>query len=284
MVGTLRRGDRQEAARATVTPVPSARKANRRHAPGRQSINTMPPQGDRTRPGAGEKSELHVTAMIRKNLSPSRSSSMALMKSPAGSGQHLCLRLLAGKTGWSATPASTSMRPVLAFPVPQMGEQLVNFFRFLDVQSPVEQVIDVPKIPKDSIQQRLVDRDSRVPQMAEQLVEVPTVLSLAVLAEQIVDIPVPRGRGVHGGRQGFHPRQSSTASVPEQTLDTPAGGGLQDFFPVPHSAAPSAFSRGEPNRGFFFAIFSREKCRGRPAGGHRSRRGLQLIHACCSSR
>ena len=87
-------------------------------------------------------------------------------------------------------------------PVPQVGEQLVNFFRFLDVQSSVEQVIDVPKIPEDSIQQRLVDRDSRVPQRAEQLVEVPTVLTLAVLAEQIVDIPVPRGRGCLGGGRG----------------------------------------------------------------------------------
>ena len=72
--------------------------------------------------------------------------------------------------------------PILDVPVPQMGEQL-NFFRFLDVQSPVEQVIDLPRMPEDSIQQRLVDRDSRVPQMAEQLVEVPTVLTLAVLAE-----------------------------------------------------------------------------------------------------
>ena len=141
--------------------------------------------------------------------------------------------------------------PILDVPVPQMGEQLVNFFRFLDVQSPVEQVIDLPKIPEDRIQQRLVDRDSRVPQMAEQLVEVPTVLTLAVLAEQIVDIPVPRGRGVHGGLQGFHPRQSSTASSTEQIVDFPVGEGLQDFLPKPHSAAPLAFSRGEPNQGGF---------------------------------
>ena len=79
--------------------------------------------------------------------------------------------------------------------VPQTGAQLVKFLRFLDAQSPVEQVIDVPKISEDSIQQRFVDRDSRIPQMAEQLVEVPTVLTPSLLAEQIVDIPVPHGRG-----------------------------------------------------------------------------------------
>ena len=35
-------GSRQEAARATVTPVPSARTANRRHAPGRESAPRRP--------------------------------------------------------------------------------------------------------------------------------------------------------------------------------------------------------------------------------------------------
>ena len=59
--------------------------------------------------------------------------------------------------------------------VPQTGEQLVHFFKFLDAQSPVGQVIDVPKISQDRTQQRLVD-NLRQPQMAEQLVEVPTVL------------------------------------------------------------------------------------------------------------
>ena len=40
----------------------------------------------------------------------------------------------------------------------------------------LEQVIDVPKISQDIIQQRLVDRDLRHTQTAEQLVEVPTIL------------------------------------------------------------------------------------------------------------
>ena len=38
---------------------------------------------------------------------------------------------------------------ILDAPAPQMGEQLVHFFRFLDPQLPVEQVIDVPKISDD---------------------------------------------------------------------------------------------------------------------------------------
>ena len=91
---------------------------------------------------------------------------------------------------------------ILDAPAPQMGEQLVHFFRFLDPQLPVEQVIDVPKISEDIIQPRLVDRDLRHPQIAEQLVEVPTVLSFASLQQQtvehIVNIPVPRGCGGSG--------------------------------------------------------------------------------------
>ena len=96
--------------------------------------------------------------------------------------------------------------------VPQMGEQLVHFFKFLDTQLPVEQVIDVPKISEDIIQPRLVDRDLRHAQIAEQLVEVPTILSFASLqqqtAERIIDIPVPRGHGGSGGGglHGFSPR------------------------------------------------------------------------------
>ena len=79
--------------------------------------------------------------------------------------------------------------------VPQTGEQLVSFFKFLDTQMPVEQVIAVPKITKDMIQPRLVDYDLRQPQML-------FFLKQRVL-EQIVDIPVPRGRWSSGGG-GLH--------------------------------------------------------------------------------
>ena len=71
-------------------------------------------------------------------------------------------------------------------PVPQMGKELLDVFRLLHTVLPV-QVIDVPMISQDSVQQRLVDRDHRLPQMAEQLVEVPTVLSLALLQHQIAE-------------------------------------------------------------------------------------------------
>ena len=83
--------------------------------------------------------------------------------------------------------------------VPQMVDNLVDTFRLLD-RPIAEQVIDVPKISLDSVQQRFVDRDHRLPQMVEQLVgKCLTVLSFASLqqwtAEHIVNIPVPRGRG-----------------------------------------------------------------------------------------
>ena len=64
--------------------------------------------------------------------------------------------------------------------VPQTGNQLLDVFRLLDTQIPVEQVIAVPKISLDRIPQRLVER--RLPQMVEQLVDVPTVLSYALPA------------------------------------------------------------------------------------------------------
>ena len=104
---------------------------------------------------------------------------------------------------------------ILDIPVPQKVERVVDFLVLLDTQTPVEQVIAVPKISNDSIQPRLVDCDLRRPQMAEQLVEVPTVLSYASLqqqtAEQIIDIPVPRRRRGQGGLQDFLPEQSSFA-------------------------------------------------------------------------
>ena len=77
--------------------------------------------------------------------------------------------------------------------VPQMVEQLVDFFKDFDVEVPA-QVIKVPKIPQDIIPQRSVDL---VPQMVEQLVEVPTIVSYSSLQRSVehrVDIPVP-GRG-----------------------------------------------------------------------------------------
>ena len=82
---------------------------------------------------------------------------------------------------------------ILDAPVPQKVEQLVDFFKDLDIEVPA-QVIEVPKISQDIIPQRSVDL---VPQMVEQLVEVPTILTptrIAVqIAEQIVGIPVPHG-------------------------------------------------------------------------------------------
>ena len=106
------------------------------------------------------------------------------------------------------------MVQILDSPVPQTSEQLLEVFRLLDTQMPVEQAIAVPKITNYLIQPRLVDCDQRYPQPAEHLVEVPTVLTptrIALqIAEQIVDTPVPRGR-VHGSLPG----QSSATSLPD---------------------------------------------------------------------
>ena len=98
---------------------------------------------------------------------------------------------------------------ILDAPVPQLGNQLLEVFRLLDSEVP-EQVIDVPKISQDRIQQRLVDRDLRHSQMAEQLVEVPTVLSHASLQQQIAEQIVNQFRVVVGLRRSrssrFSPR------------------------------------------------------------------------------
>ena len=53
---------------------------------------------------------------------------------------------------------------ILDIPVPQKVERLADFLVLLDTQTPVEQVIAVPKISNDSIQPRLVDCDLRRPQ------------------------------------------------------------------------------------------------------------------------
>ena len=59
------------------------------------------------------------------------------------------------------------MVQILDSPVPQMVEQLLEVFRLLDSQMPVEQAIAVPKISLERIPQRSVDL---APQMVEQLV------------------------------------------------------------------------------------------------------------------
>ena len=104
------------------------------------------------------------------------------------------------------------MVQILDSSVPQTSEQLLEVFRLLDMQMPVEQAIAVPKISLDCIPQRSF---VRTPLIAEQLVEVPTVL-----AEQIVDTPVPCGR-VHGslpGQSSSSRRGVERAEVPKIRL------------------------------------------------------------------
>ena len=88
--------------------------------------NTTPPQGDRARPGAGRRYELHVTAMIRNNR---------------GSQDQDQLRTVEQTVGFAP------MVQILDAPVAQMVEQLPNLTQFFDTLRPdPEQVIEVPKI------------------------------------------------------------------------------------------------------------------------------------------
>ena len=91
--------------------------------------------------------------------------------------------------------------------------------------------------------------------------------SLQQTAKQTIDIQVPRTRGDQGGLQGFHPRPSSTASVPEKIVDIPAGGSLQGFLLDPKLAASSAVSRDDLGKGVFRTFPRGKKCPCRPAGG-----------------
>ena len=161
---------------------------------------------------------------------------------------------------------------ILDAPVPLKMEQLVDFFKNLDIEVPA-QVIEVPKISQVIIPQRSVDL---VPQIVEQLVEVPTVLtptSIAVqIAEQIVDTPVPRGRD-RRRLQGSLPGQSSTTSLssgkriserimeqivdfPEQTVEQ-----IVDTFPGVGLGQGSSSSAGPADEDFtgVFRTFPRGK-------------------------
>ena len=125
------------------------------------------------------------------------------------------------------------MVQILDAPVPHKGVELADNLKCVDLQAPIEQVIDVPKIFLDSILPRSV---LRRPQTAEQLVEVPTIVAFSSLQQRtdelIVNIPVPgRGGGGRGGFQGSHPGQSSTAGVAEQIVEIPGRGDPQGFLP-----------------------------------------------------
>ena len=124
----------------------------------------------------------------------------------------------------------------------------MEFMKMHDTQSPVEQVIAVPKISSNRMPQRFVDRPR--PQWAEQLVEVPAE---PAYVKQIVDISVPGG--FRHSREGL---QGSSASSSENRS----------------SVADEAFER-------VFRTFPRKKkCGVRPAVRRSpdrwSRRALEL--------
>ena len=180
--------------------------------------------GHRRRTGPELCSSLHGDR--RKEQPGGQCSSRRWRKSPAGAGQRLCLRLLAGRSGSSGPP--WSILPTLhrwckfSMSCAADGGQPEGYFSQLLDRPMAEQVFAVPKISLVFCPSRA---SLRQPQMAEQVVEVPTVLSLALLQQQIgeqfVNIPVPRGRGDGGGLHFSPPGQGLSQRTVEQIVDTP---------------------------------------------------------------
>ena len=200
-------------------------------------------------PEPGERHELFYTAMFRERLPPREA------------GQHLCLRLQAGRIVLSGTS--------------QTVEQLPNVVQFFAALSPVpEQVLEVTKTLPHDVPLR---RFCRQPQLVEQPVEVPTIVSFSSLQrtmEQNVVIPVVCGSGAGGGLYGLHPGQSSSAfgaadhrfpaATAEQIVDIPGPRGAPlDFHQVPLRAAGSSGLPGTTNQ-WVFRTFSRDKKVRRP--------------------
>ena len=171
-----------------------------------------------------------------------------------GAGQHLCLRLLAGRHGFCG----------MLWNILDQLPDIEQFFRALSPDP--EQVIEVPKILPFDVPIRTA---VRVTQLAKQLVEVPTIISYSSLqrpVEQHVDIPVPGGGVPSSGLQGFSSGQSSTATpscktriserIVEQIVDPVSSGGLRGSLPgqgssSSHSPAGVEDRADEPGEGFF---------------------------------
>ena len=196
------------------------------------------PRGQRIARAREEEREVLYTAAFRTTVPPPEPELFDLFEEPGGGRPDLLLEPQEAQPGVQRhtveqTAEVAPMVQILDAPVPQMGIELADILKCVDLQAPVEQVIDVPKIFLDCFQPRSV---LRLPQTAEQLVEVPTVISFSSLLqrtdEQIVDIPVPgRGGGGRGGFQGSHPGQSSTAGVAEQIVEISGRGDPQGFLP-----------------------------------------------------
>ena len=209
MVGTWcrRHRNRQEAERATVTPVPSSRTANRRHAPGRDSAPRRPKGTEHGQEqGGGER--------VEQRHGPEDSSLQGGQHGVLFSGRRW------GCAGRPATPL-VEVRPqpgvlrhtaeqiietfvpvqVLDTPVPQLGTRWLNSCRrstrrLTSWRSPCPRSLWI------GLRSALCDV---VHARENSWVEVPTIVSFSSLqqrvAEQIIDIPA-QGRGDRGGGGG----------------------------------------------------------------------------------
>ena len=150
----------------------------------------------RRRPGPGRRRASCTTPWARRPLSPGRQARCTSVWTTTGMclppGRHLSLRC-GHSGGFCGTPRRTSWTPchnvqILDVPVPQLGDQMVEFLQKIDAPALLEQVIAVPKISLDRIPQRSAWRRVRFAEhTAEQLVEVPTIVSCSSLQQQTAD-------------------------------------------------------------------------------------------------
>ena len=141
------------------------------------------------------------------------------------------------------------MVQILDAPVLQTVEQLADILKLMDTQSPVEQVIDVPKIVLDLVSQR---SSLRAPQLAEQLVDVP-VLTCAIATAELREEIMALARDA-SGRTWFHVRGPcgaywllSGSRHVQWRGSPPAQGGKQILGAVP-SLRPCPTSSGSLRR------------------------------------
>ena len=112
--------------------------------------NTTPPHGDRARPGAGRRYELHVAAMIWRNFTPQPVLLSLYDEEPSGSRLPCLVEPLGPQERIQRCtveqPAELApMVQILDAPVPQSVDQLVDAIKHFDISVP-ELVIEVPKI------------------------------------------------------------------------------------------------------------------------------------------
>ena len=132
---------------------------------------------------------------------------------------------------------------ILDVPVPQMGDQPVEFLKMHDT-------VRLPQCPRSLAHPVFFSSSSRtltfqfpalVVSLATEVFKLFFPEQSSLPSNETADIPVPgRGGSGSGGFQGFHPRQGSLQCTVHQHVDIPVpGGGPHDFLPDPGLAEGS---------------------------------------------